>query len=178
MRCRRNGRRGNGLCIHDMSLHCPTCSTSGSHRVARVHGPGGARFHPRPHRCQAACVTALYRICLVGDSGAGGQRGDRCMTPTKNSAPTPDEETRNNPLSALRAPPRERAPCSSTSKPCNMSPSTPLPPPRSWPPPSLSSHSDTNLGEKGSLYLSSVIFSDCWVEGYSGCVLGHFREAI
>ena len=46
-------------------------------------------------------------VRLAGDAGPGGQgvpgRGDRRADTTKNPSPTPDEETRNNLLSALRA---------------------------------------------------------------------------
>ena len=76
-------------------------------------------------------------------------------TPTKNPCPTPDEQIRNNPLSALRAPAeREGAMLKHFRALQRVSPGPRRHIPRSWPPPSSSSPSgtipDTNPGEKGS----------------------------
>ena len=68
-----------------------------------THDLTAARLHVLP---------ALYRSAWLGmpvlaDKGYQGA-GIGVLTPTKNPCPTPDEETRNNPLSAMRAP-AERA---------------------------------------------------------------------
>ena len=68
-----------------------------------THDPTAARLHVPP---------ALYRSARSGmpvlaDKGYQGA-GIGILVPTKNPCPTPDEQTRNNPLSAMRAP-AERA---------------------------------------------------------------------
>ena len=68
-----------------------------------THDLTAARLHVLP---------ALYRSAWLGmpvlaDKGYQGA-GIGVMTPTKNPCPTPDEQTRNNLLSAMRAP-AERA---------------------------------------------------------------------
>ena len=68
-----------------------------------THDPTAAGLHVLP---------ALYRSAWSGmpvlaDKGYQGA-GIGILVPTKNPCPTPDEETRNNLLSALRAP-AERA---------------------------------------------------------------------
>ncbi len=68
-----------------------------------THDPTAAGLHVLP---------TLYRSAWSGmpvlaDKGYQGA-GIGVLTPTKNPCPTPDEETRNNLLSALRAP-AERA---------------------------------------------------------------------
>ena len=68
-----------------------------------THDLTAARLHVLP---------ALYRSAWLGmpvlaDKGYQGA-GIGVLTPTKNPCPTPDEQTRNNLLSALRAP-AERA---------------------------------------------------------------------
>lgn len=68
-----------------------------------THDLTAARLHVLP---------ALYRSAWLGmpvlaDKGYQGA-GIGVLTPTKNPRPTPDEQTRNNLLSALRAP-AERA---------------------------------------------------------------------
>ena len=68
-----------------------------------THDPTAARLHVPP---------ALYRSAWLGmpvlaDKGYQGA-GIGVPAPTKNPCPTPDEQTRNNLLSALRAP-AERA---------------------------------------------------------------------
>ena len=64
-----------------------------------THDLTAARLHVLP---------ALYRAAWLGmpvlaDKGHQGA-GIGVMTPTKNPRPTPDEQTHNNPLSAMRAP--------------------------------------------------------------------------
>ena len=68
-----------------------------------THDLTAARLHVLP---------ALYRSAWLGmpvlaDKGYQGA-GIGILVPTKNPCPTPDEETRNNLLSAMRAP-AERA---------------------------------------------------------------------
>ena len=68
-----------------------------------THDLTAARLHVLP---------ALYRSAWLGmpvlaDKGYQGA-GIGVVTPTKNPCPTPDEQTRNNLLSAMRAP-AERA---------------------------------------------------------------------
>ena len=68
-----------------------------------THDPTAARLHVLP---------ALYRSAWSGmpvlaDKGYQGA-GIGILVPTKNPCPTPDEQTRNNPLSAMRVP-AERA---------------------------------------------------------------------
>ena len=68
-----------------------------------THDPTAAGLHVPP---------ALYRSAwpampVLADKGYQGA-GIGVLTPTKNPCPTPDEQTRNNPLSAMRAP-AERA---------------------------------------------------------------------
>ena len=68
-----------------------------------THDLTAARLHVLP---------ALYRSAWLGmpvlaDKGYQGA-GIGVLTPTKNPCPTPDEQTRNNLLSAMRAP-AERA---------------------------------------------------------------------
>ena len=116
-----------------------------------THDLTAARLHVLP---------ALYRSAWLGmpvlaDKGYQGA-GIGVLTPTKNPCPTPDEETRNNLLSALRAPAeRANAMFQALQGPATSLPRAPRPSPRSWPPPSSSSPSgtnpDTNPGEKGSL---------------------------
>ena len=95
---------------------------------------------------------------VLADKGYQGA-GIGVPAPTKNPCPTPDEETRNNLLSALRAPAeRANAMFKHFRALQRVSPRAPPPSPRSWPPPSSSSPSgtipDTNPGEKGSMSLS------------------------
>ena len=64
-----------------------------------THDLTAARLHVLP---------ALYRSAWLGmpvlaDKGYQGA-GIGVLTPTKNPCPTPDEQTRNNLLSAMRAP--------------------------------------------------------------------------
>ena len=103
---------------------------------------------------------ALYRSAwpampVLADKGYQGA-GIGVPAPTKNPCPTPDEQTRNNLLSALRAPAeREGAMFKHFRALQRVSPRAPRPSPRSWPPPSSSSPSgtipDTNPGEKSSV---------------------------
>ena len=61
-------------------------------RVPRVHGPGGARLHPRPDRGQTPCAAGPVPVRMAGDAGPGGQgvsgRGDRRADP--HEEPLPD----------------------------------------------------------------------------------------
>ena len=68
-----------------------------------THDPTAARLHVPPalHR------SAWLGMPVLADKGYQGA-GIGVMTPTKNPCPTPDEQTRNNLLSAMRAP-AERA---------------------------------------------------------------------
>ena len=68
-----------------------------------THDPTAAGLHVLPalHR------SAWLGMPVLADKGYQGA-GIGILVPTKNPAPTPDEQTRNNPLSALRAP-AERA---------------------------------------------------------------------
>ena len=116
-----------------------------------THDLTAARLHVPP---------ALYRSAWLGmpvlaDKGYQGA-GIGVPAPTKNPCPTPDEEACNSLLSALRAPAeRANAMFKHFRALQRVSPRAPPPSPRSWPPPSSSSHSgtnpDTNPGEKGSL---------------------------
>ena len=68
-----------------------------------THDPTAAGLHVPP----ALCRSAWSGMPVLADKGYQGV-GIGVLTPAKNPAPTPDEETRNNLLSALRAP-AERA---------------------------------------------------------------------
>ena len=61
-----------------------------------THDPTAARLHVPP---------ALHRsgMPVLADKGYQGT-GIGILVPTKNPCPTPDEQTRNNLLSAMRAP--------------------------------------------------------------------------
>ena len=116
-----------------------------------THDLTAARLHVLP---------ALYRAAWLGmpvlaDKGYQGA-GIGVPAPTKNPCPTPDEQTHNNLLSAMRAPAeREGAMFKHSRALQRASPGPRDHQPRSWPPPSSSSPSgtnpDTNPGEKGSL---------------------------
>ena len=106
--------------------------------------------------CHRSC-TGRPRLGMpvLADKGHRGA-GIGMLTSTKNPAPTPDEETRNNPLSVLRAPAeREGAMFKHFRALQRVSPGPRRHHHDPWPPPSSSSPSganpDTNLGEKGSL---------------------------
>ena len=110
-------------------------------------------------------LPALYRSAWLGmpvlaDKGYQGA-GIGILVPTKNPCPTPDEETRNNLLSALRAPAeRANAMFKHFRALQRVSPG-----PRDH-------HHDHGRRPRHHHPLAQFL------EGYSGCVLGHFWEAI
>ena len=150
-------------------------------RVPRVHGSGGARFHPRPDRGRAPCAAGPVPVGLVGDAGAGGQgvsgRGDR--HPRAHEEPLPDTGRGDPQQPAVRpAGPGREGQChvQALQGPATSLPRAPRPSPRSWPPPSSSSPSgtipDTNPGEKGSLCATLGPVP----AGPEGCSRGRWRS--
>ena len=86
-----------------------------------THDPTVAGLHVPPALHRSA-RPAMPVLASKGYQGAG----IGILVPMKNPRPeTPDKQTRNNPLSALRTPAERGAPCSSTSGPCNESPPGP-----------------------------------------------------
>ena len=129
-------------------------------RIPGLHGPGGARLHPRPDRGQTPRATGPAPVGPAGDAGPGGQGvpGRRDRHPRAHEEPPPDTGRADPQQPAVRhAGPGREGQChvQALQGPATSLPRAPPPSPRSWPPPSSPSPSgtnpDTNPGEKGSV---------------------------